>query len=46
MKKQITAIFLMLVMIGTTFIIIPNEMKVQASTGGGSFALKIPYNIE
>ena len=36
MNKQIVAVFLTLLMIGTIFVISPNKLKVQASSGGGN----------
>jgi len=36
MNKQIVAIFMTLLMIGTIFVISPNKLKVQASSGGGN----------
>jgi len=44
MNKQIVAIFITLLMIGTIFVISPNELKVQASSGGGNgFVLDYTY---
>jgi len=44
MNKQIVAIFLMLVMIGTIFVIAPSDLQVEASGGGGDKGIGLNYS--
>jgi len=43
MKKQIVAIFLTLVVIGTIFVIAPSDLQVEASGGGGDNGIGLDY---